>query len=169
MTVGAAVGAGLVGWVAWPKLSAILKPRRCAACRGMGYNLCATCNGRGKTGSPSLAKALYRNGSEGGAAAGAHDVDGGGVAAVCGVDAVEGDAESAPPRPAAVAGDPAATAASPAAADDDVMMNLLLLRLSYCKPCGGRGRVKCEAGTSALDRPSTFTKPPLRGHSRQLL
>lgn len=46
---GAASGVALV-LLAWPAVARELKPVRCAACRGMSWNACEACMGRGKTG-----------------------------------------------------------------------------------------------------------------------
>lgn len=111
------MGAGSVAILAaaWPKLMRrLLRPIRCASCRGMGYTLCGKCQGRGKTGCPALAAAL--GGFDGGGGSGADRGGVSGVEAENGVGAGAGDARLG--------------------ADLD-------LRLSYCKSCFGRGRNAC--------------------------
>ena len=46
---GAASGAALT-LLAWPAVKRELQPVRCASCRGMSWNACETCRGRGRTG-----------------------------------------------------------------------------------------------------------------------
>ena len=46
---GAASGAALT-LLAWPAVKRELQPVRCASCRGMSWNACKTCRGRGRTG-----------------------------------------------------------------------------------------------------------------------
>ena len=129
--LGAVAGAGLVA-LAWPIARRELRPIRCATCRGMSWTICDRCRGRGKTGCPPLVAAVDEYAAA--AAAEADDEP---------ADAADAATREKPPSPAPAGSNPALLPAR------DPPSPLGREALSYCRRCGGRGRVRCApcAGT----------------------
>ena len=127
--LGAVAGAGLVA-LAWPIARRELRPIRCATCRGMSWTICDRCRGRGKTGCPPLVAAVDEY------AAAAADADEP-------ADPADAATREKTPSPAPAGSNPALLSAR------DLPSPLGREALSYCRRCGGRGRVRCVpcAGT----------------------